>query len=132
MRNYPEWCIAFMAAATAGAIVVPTNSLWNAGELEYGMQDSGTKVLFCDEVCLLANGTMPCVSITESFVPQERLALITPLLGNLPELTTVIGCRLSTPAPDSAKVVTYTDMLAEAHASHQTNTQLHDVPVSFV
>ena len=29
-------CITFMAAASVGAIVVPTNSLWNAAELEYG------------------------------------------------------------------------------------------------
>ena len=29
MRNYPEWCIAFLAAACAGAIVVPLNSWWS-------------------------------------------------------------------------------------------------------
>jgi hypothetical protein len=29
MRNYPEWCFAFMAATAVGAVAVPTNSLWN-------------------------------------------------------------------------------------------------------
>ena len=48
MRNYPEWCFAFLAAACAGAIVVPLNSWWKHEEMAYGLKDSGTKVLFCD------------------------------------------------------------------------------------
>jgi long-chain acyl-CoA synthetase len=48
MRNYPEWCFAFMAATSIGAVAVPTNSLWNEKELEYGMADSGASVIFCD------------------------------------------------------------------------------------
>ena len=48
MRNYPEWPVAFFAAASAGAIVVPLNSWWTGAELEYGLQDSGAKVLFSD------------------------------------------------------------------------------------
>ena len=92
-RNYPEWCIAFMAAASVGAIVVPVNSLWNGDELEYGMNDSGTKVLFCD---------------------QERLELVAPLLGDrCPGLKTVVALRAE---PASApQVVNYEDVLA-AHA----------------
>jgi long-chain acyl-CoA synthetase len=48
MRNFPEWSIAFWAAATSGAIVVPLNSWWTGDELRYGLDDSGTKILFCD------------------------------------------------------------------------------------
>src|SRR4029077_4392904 len=48
MRNFPEWSIAFWAAAAAGAIVVPLNAWWTADELEYGLQDSGAKVVFVD------------------------------------------------------------------------------------
>jgi long-chain acyl-CoA synthetase len=48
MRNFPEWSIAFWAAACAGAIVVPLNAWWTTDELAYGLSDSGTKVLFCD------------------------------------------------------------------------------------
>ncbi|MGH2760919.1 MAG: class I adenylate-forming enzyme family protein [Actinomycetota bacterium] len=48
MRNYPEWSVAFWAAACAGAIVVPLNAWWTGDELAYGLRDSGTKVLFCD------------------------------------------------------------------------------------
>jgi long-chain acyl-CoA synthetase len=48
MRNFPEWSIAFWAAAAAGAVVVPLNAWWTAGELEYGLRDSRPKVAFLD------------------------------------------------------------------------------------
>ena len=32
-----------------GAVAVPLNSLWKDSEYEYGLRDSGTKVLFCDD-----------------------------------------------------------------------------------
>src|SRR5262249_30065707 len=48
MRNFPEWSVAFWAAAAAGAVVVPLNAWWTGEELEYGLADSGTKVLFAD------------------------------------------------------------------------------------
>ncbi len=49
MRNYPEWPIAFFAGASIGAIMVPLNSWWTGEELEYGLEDSGTSVVFTDE-----------------------------------------------------------------------------------
>src|SRR5918992_6402632 len=48
MRNYPEWSIAFWAAAVTGAIVVPLNAWWTGDELAYGLSDSGTTVLIAD------------------------------------------------------------------------------------
>jgi long-chain acyl-CoA synthetase len=48
MRNFPEWSVAFWAAAATGAIVVPLNAWWTGEELHYGLADSGTKVLICD------------------------------------------------------------------------------------
>jgi acyl-CoA synthetase (AMP-forming)/AMP-acid ligase II len=48
MRNFPEWSVAFWAAAAAGAVVVPLNAWWTGEELEYGLADSGTKVVFAD------------------------------------------------------------------------------------
>ena len=48
MRNFPEWPVAFWAAAAIGAIVVPLNAWWTGPELEYGLADSGTKVLVAD------------------------------------------------------------------------------------
>jgi long-chain acyl-CoA synthetase len=48
MRNFPEWSFAFWAATAAGGVAVPLNAWWTAAELEYGLQDSGSRVLFCD------------------------------------------------------------------------------------
>ncbi len=47
-RNSPEWCLAYMAVTTIGAIAVPMNSWWQGPELEYGLRDSGSRVIFCD------------------------------------------------------------------------------------
>ena len=48
MRNLPEWPVAFFAATAIGAIMVPLNAWWTGGELEYGLSDSGAKVLIVD------------------------------------------------------------------------------------
>lgn len=47
-RNSPEWCIAYMAITSIGAIVVPMNSWWQGPELEYGLRDSGARLVFAD------------------------------------------------------------------------------------
>jgi long-chain acyl-CoA synthetase len=49
MRNFPEWSVAFFGAAALGAVVVPLNAWWTAPELEYGLRDSGAKILIADE-----------------------------------------------------------------------------------
>jgi acyl-CoA synthetase (AMP-forming)/AMP-acid ligase II len=49
MRNLPEWPVAFFAATALGAIMVPLNAWWTAGELEYGLRDSGARVLIVDD-----------------------------------------------------------------------------------
>ncbi|MFT4672773.1 MAG: long-chain acyl-CoA synthetase, partial [Pseudohongiellaceae bacterium] len=47
-RNSPEWCISYMAATMLGAVIVPMNSWWKGPELEYGLNDSASKLLFID------------------------------------------------------------------------------------
>jgi long-chain acyl-CoA synthetase len=49
MRNLPEYVIAFWGAALIGAVVVPLNSWWIGGELDYALRDAGITVLFADE-----------------------------------------------------------------------------------
>jgi long-chain acyl-CoA synthetase len=46
--NNVEWVVLFWAAAAIGAVVVPMNAWWKADELEFGLRDSGAKLLFCD------------------------------------------------------------------------------------
>ncbi len=48
LRNYPDWVVAFWAAAQVGAVVVPLNAWWTAAELEYGLKDSGSVLLIAD------------------------------------------------------------------------------------
>ena len=38
----------FFAAVSLGAILVPLNAWWTGGELEYGLRDSGAKLLVVD------------------------------------------------------------------------------------
>ncbi len=49
MRNFPEWMTAFMAVTSIGGIAVAMNALWQSDEMEYGLTDSGAKVLFADQ-----------------------------------------------------------------------------------
>jgi long-chain acyl-CoA synthetase len=48
MRNVPEWPVAFYAGQLVGAIVTPLNAWWTGAELEYGLADSGAKLLVAD------------------------------------------------------------------------------------
>jgi long-chain acyl-CoA synthetase len=88
MRNFPEWSVAFFGAAAAGAVVVPLNAWWTAPELEYGLTDSGAKVLVADEERV------------------ERLAGLLPGLG----IPTIVARGSSAPP---AGVETYASVLGE-------------------
>src|SRR5438309_1197702 len=46
--NNVEWVVLWWAAAAIGAAVVPLNAWWKTDELEFGLRDSGAKLLFCD------------------------------------------------------------------------------------
>src|SRR3954454_9233661 len=48
MRNYPEWFIAFAAITSIGAVSVSLNAWWTEDELDYALEDSGSKVLIAD------------------------------------------------------------------------------------
>jgi long-chain acyl-CoA synthetase len=90
MRNYPEWSVAFWAAASVGAIVVPLNAWWTGEELEYGLADSGTKVLFADD---------------------ERAERIVPHLESLPDLRASIVARAGSDVPEG--MLRWEDVLGE-------------------
>ena len=49
MRNYPEFCLAFMASTAIGAMAVPFNAWWEGPELAYGLKDSAPKLIFADQ-----------------------------------------------------------------------------------
>jgi long-chain acyl-CoA synthetase len=94
MRNFPEWSIAFWAAAAVGAVIVPLNAWWTGPELEYGLSDSGTAVLFVD---------------------AERLDRVEPHLDALPGVGAVVVARDDRASlPD--RVTRFADVLGDAPA----------------
>jgi acyl-CoA synthetase (AMP-forming)/AMP-acid ligase II len=89
MRNLPEWPVIFFAAASIGAIVVPLNAWWTAGELEYGIDDSGARILFLDdERYQRLSADMPALPGVERIVVSRAS---TPLAGRASRLEDVIG-----------------------------------------
>ena len=48
MRNYPEWLLVYWAGVSIGVAVVGMNAWWVADEVEYALNDSAPKVVFCD------------------------------------------------------------------------------------
>jgi long-chain acyl-CoA synthetase len=98
MRNLPEWAMAFWASTSAGGIVVPLNAWWTGTELEYGLRDSGSSVVFVD---------------------AERLQRIRPYLSELPDLEAVVVTyedrKEHTEVPDSpVPVIPFSDLIAGA------------------
>ncbi len=83
MRNLPEWPVAFFAAAVIGAIVVPLNAWWTGQELAYGLHNSGTKLLICDD---------------------ERWDRIRPFVAEVPGLETIFASRCES-APDGIETL---------------------------
>ncbi len=49
LRNYPEWVFAFMGITSMGGVAVAMNAWWSTEEMEFGIQDSGLKLLFVDQ-----------------------------------------------------------------------------------
>lgn len=83
MRNLPEWPAILFAITACGAIAVPLNGWWTGQELEYGLSDSGARVLFCD---------------------ASLIGRLTPHLANLPNIEGVIVSRSDdAPIPDKAE-----------------------------
>lgn len=84
MRNLPEWPVVFFAATSIGAVCVPLNAWWTAGELAYGLANSGARLLVCD---------------------AERFERIAPHLPELPEVRDVLVSRPTAPLPAGAEAL---------------------------
>ncbi|WP_183986640.1 class I adenylate-forming enzyme family protein [Sphingomonas jinjuensis] len=84
MRNLPEWPLAFFAVTAIGAIAVPLNAWWTGGELEYGLSDSGARVLIVD---------------------AERHARLRDRYDSLPALEHVLVARVDAPPTGKARAL---------------------------
>ena len=85
MRNLPEWVPAFYAAASIGAVVTPLNAWWTGPELEYGLTDSGTKVVLVDaERYERMSEHLPnCPDLKHIYVSRAREEIAHPMVRTL-------------------------------------------------
>jgi long-chain acyl-CoA synthetase len=88
MRNIPEWVVAFYAAASLGAIVTPLNAWWTGPELEYGLTDSGTKVVLLDRERYerMTEHLPNCPDLVRVYVTRERDEIAHPLVARLEDV----------------------------------------------
>ena len=102
-RNLPQWVMAFWGTVLTGAVVVPINAWWTPEELQYGLSDSGTSVLFVDE---------------------ERLERVRSKIDDLPALTTIVvfsedpsrAARLGA-AHERVRTIDFNEFLGEVSAT---------------
>ena len=89
-RNLPEWSAAFWAGILTGAIVTPLNAWWTGGELEYGLQDSGSKILISDAErwARIATHIDACPAVEKIYVTRApgpidhpRVAMLEDVIG---------------------------------------------------
>jgi long-chain acyl-CoA synthetase len=109
MRNYPEWSIAFWATVAIGAVAVPLNAWWTATEIEYGLKDSGSRVLIADQerydrlAAVLPDLDLAGVIVARASKPNDAAADFMRLVQDgrvgLPDAAT---------APDDLAMILYT------------------------
>ncbi len=89
MRNLPEWPAVMFGALLAGAIVTPLNAWWTGAELEYGLTDSGSKVLFVDAERLerLAEHLHNCPDLVRVYVTRDDDEIAHPKVRRLEDVT---------------------------------------------
>ncbi len=107
MRNYPEWILAFTAITSIGAIAVAMNAWWQPAELEYGLLDSGAKVIFADQERLTrlaqasASGQMQVIAVRPAARIDDRITDLNGLLDAQDEVAMPV---VSIDADDAATI----------------------------
>jgi long-chain acyl-CoA synthetase len=93
MRNLPEWSVAFWAAALIGAVATPLNAWWTGPELEYGLQDSGAKVVFADPERWERIGPHvdACPDLQKIYVARVREEISDPRVARLEDVLTEVA-----------------------------------------
>jgi long-chain acyl-CoA synthetase len=105
MRNLPEWPAIFYAASIIGAVVTPLNAWWRGPELEYGLVDSGAKIVFADAERLerIAEHLPKCPEVKRVYVSRYTDELPGPLVTRLEDIigsTNGWGNLPDAPMPD--------------------------------
>jgi long-chain acyl-CoA synthetase len=107
MRNLPEWPAIFYGVALVGAILTPLNAWWTGPELEYGLVDSGSKIVFVDAERLerIAEHLVNCPDLEHVYVSRYGEDLPSPIVSRLEDVTGKVndwGKLPDRPLPDVA------------------------------
>src|SRR5690606_28433595 len=102
IRNLPEWPVAFWAGVLAGAIVTPLNAWWTGPELEYGLRDSGSSVVFVDaERYERIREHLPnCPDVRKVYVSRSREEIADPAVERLESVIGATNDWASLPAAE--------------------------------
>ncbi|WP_433740566.1 class I adenylate-forming enzyme family protein [Pseudomonas putida] len=109
MRNQPAWLVAFAAILRCGAVCVPLNSWGLRDELQYALQDSGSRLLLCDQARL--------DTLRDDLTREQRATIVVGAQGALPEHCLGYEDLISAPAmplptldidPDAPALILYT------------------------
>lgn len=110
MRNQPAWLVAFAATLRCGAVCVPLNSWGLRDELQYALQDSGSRLLLCDEARL--------DTLRDDLAREQRATIVVGASDStLPEYCLRFEDMISAPAcplptqeinPDAPALILYT------------------------
>jgi acyl-CoA synthetase (AMP-forming)/AMP-acid ligase II len=111
LRNQPAWLVAFAAVQRCGAVCVPLNSWGLRDELLHGLEDSGARLLICDdirrEVLVTDLDTLQLPTIVVGAAPRQAL----PAYCHRYEFLLAAQWRpvpVLRPNPDSAALILYT------------------------
>src|SRR5580700_8249678 len=69
LGNSLDWCVAFWGIQLAGAIAVPVNTRFSEAEVEYVINDSGSKFVFMPGVSL--GDALPALSKSAPFAAED-------------------------------------------------------------
>jgi len=74
MRNLPEWPAAFFGCLLAGGVATLLNAWWSGPELEYGLNDSGAKIVVVDRERLerITEHLHNCAALERIFVSRAN------------------------------------------------------------
>ena len=130
LPNVLQYPVVVFAAMRAGLIVVNTNPLYTAREMEHQFNDSGAKVLVClADMAHLAEEGLPRTGIRHVIVTEVGDML--PPLKRLLVNTVVKHVKKMVPAYNLPKAIKFTDALASGRgkALREANPQGNDVAV---
>ena len=100
MRNYPEWLLIYWASLCLGVAAVGMNAWWVGEEIDYVLNDSEPKVIFCDAERLSRILERPALSGAGGAGP----VIVAVRVDDLPEHVTSFAEVIATPGamPDVA------------------------------